>query len=42
MVGETIFVSSMKKAKRLGAGGLIHKDFHSTPDLKSLLPTSTG
>jgi hypothetical protein len=41
MVGETTFVGSVKKAKRPGAGGQIHKDFHSMPDLKSLPPTST-
>jgi hypothetical protein len=41
MVGETIYVGSINKAKRPGAGGQIHKDFHCTPDLKSLPPTST-
>jgi hypothetical protein len=32
-------VAQMKKAKKPGAGGQLHKDFHSTPDLKCL-PTS--
>jgi hypothetical protein len=42
MVGETIFVGSTKKFKRLGVGSQIHKDFHSTPDLKTLPPPPLG
>jgi hypothetical protein len=42
MVGETIYVGSMKKAKRPGAGGQIHKDFHSTPDIKACPPPPLG
>jgi hypothetical protein len=41
MVGVTIFVGSVKKAMRPGAGGQIHKVFYSTLDLKSLPPNST-